>query len=45
MNEWLPSIEVETADARRFSVIWLHELGADGFAVEKAFLNGAHHVN
>ncbi|MCX7176098.1 MAG: carboxylesterase [Proteobacteria bacterium] len=30
MNELLPAIEVETSDAPRFSVIWMHGLGADG---------------
>lgn len=30
MNELLPAIEVETAAMPRFSVIWLHGLGADG---------------
>jgi phospholipase/carboxylesterase len=30
MDELLPAIEIETAAAPRFSVIWLHGLGADG---------------
>lgn len=30
MNEFLPAIEVETGAAPRFSVIWMHGLGADG---------------
>ena len=30
MDELLPAIEVETAKMPRFSVIWLHGLGADG---------------
>ncbi|TRZ66444.1 MAG: alpha/beta hydrolase [Rhodocyclaceae bacterium] len=30
MDELLPAIEVETAEMPRFSVIWLHGLGADG---------------
>lgn len=30
MNELLPAIELETAPNPRFSVIWLHGLGADG---------------
>ena len=30
MDELLPAIEVETSDAPRFSVIWMHGLGADG---------------
>jgi len=30
MNELLPAIEVETSAAPRFSVIWMHGLGADG---------------
>lgn len=30
MDELLPAIEVTTADVPRFSVIWLHGLGADG---------------
>lgn len=30
MDELLPAIEVETAAMPRFSVIWLHGLGADG---------------
>lgn len=30
MNEFLPAIEVETSAAPRFSVIWMHGLGADG---------------
>ena len=30
MNELLPAIEVETAEAPRYSVIWMHGLGADG---------------
>ena len=30
MNDLLPAIELETADAPQFSVIWMHGLGADG---------------
>lgn len=30
MPELLPAIEIETADAPRYAVIWLHGLGADG---------------
>jgi len=30
MNPLLPAIEIETASAPRFSVIWMHGLGADG---------------
>jgi phospholipase/carboxylesterase len=30
MDKLLPAIEVQTAEAPRFSVIWLHGLGADG---------------
>ena len=30
MSELLPSIELETAASPRYSVIWLHGLGADG---------------
>ena len=30
MDEYLPAIEVETAGMPRFSVIWMHGLGADG---------------
>jgi phospholipase/carboxylesterase len=30
VNDLLPAIEVETAESPRFSVIWLHGLGADG---------------
>ncbi|MBI4985253.1 MAG: dienelactone hydrolase family protein [Rhodocyclales bacterium] len=30
MDELLPAIEVETAAAPRYAVIWLHGLGADG---------------
>ena len=30
MKELLPAIEVETAENPRFTVIWLHGLGADG---------------
>ena len=30
MDELLPAIEVETTAAPRFSVIWMHGLGADG---------------
>jgi phospholipase/carboxylesterase len=30
MDKLLPTIEVQTAEAPRFSVIWLHGLGADG---------------
>lgn len=30
MSQQLPTIEVETAPAARFAVIWLHGLGADG---------------
>ena len=30
MNDLLPAIEVETTPNPRFSVIWLHGLGADG---------------
>ena len=30
MNELLPAIEVETATPPRFTIIWLHGLGADG---------------
>jgi len=30
VDELLPAIEVETAEMPRFSVIWLHGLGADG---------------
>lgn len=30
MPELLPAIEVETGDTPRYSVIWLHGLGADG---------------
>lgn len=30
MEELLPAIEVETAEMPRFSVFWLHGLGADG---------------
>lgn len=30
MNELLPAIELETAPAPAFTVIWLHGLGADG---------------
>lgn len=30
MDTLLPAIELETTDAPRFSVIWLHGLGADG---------------
>ncbi len=30
MNTLLPAIEIETGDRPRFTVIWLHGLGADG---------------
>ena len=30
MSELLSAIEIETADHPRYSVIWLHGLGADG---------------
>ena len=30
MNEFLPVIEIETAEKPMFSVIWMHGLGADG---------------
>jgi phospholipase/carboxylesterase len=30
VNDLLPAIELETADAPQFSVIWMHGLGADG---------------
>ena len=30
MNELLPAIEIETAAMPRYSVIWMHGLGADG---------------
>jgi phospholipase/carboxylesterase len=30
MDELLPAIEMQTAEAPRFSVIWMHGLGADG---------------
>lgn len=30
MDEFLPAIELETADNPQFSVIWMHGLGADG---------------
>ena len=30
MNDLLPAIEIETAATPRYSVIWLHGLGADG---------------
>jgi phospholipase/carboxylesterase len=30
MNELLPAIEIETASMPRYSVIWMHGLGADG---------------
>jgi phospholipase/carboxylesterase len=30
MDSWLPTIDVATAESPRYSVIWLHGLGADG---------------
>ncbi len=30
MNDFLPAIEIETAAMPRYSVIWMHGLGADG---------------